>query len=98
MGVMEGGGVAVAGIMGVATLLGGVSNEDVGVTSFLQGEAEELSGVTAGVVVFVGAVVPVGAAAAVLIKGAAAVVVGVAEGTNGLALALRADPTANVGG
>lgn len=35
MGVMEGGGVAVARIVGVATLLEGVSNGDVGVTLVL---------------------------------------------------------------
>lgn len=95
--MMEGGGVAVAGLMGVATLFRGVSIGDVGVAKFLQGEAEELRVMTAGVVVDAAAVVPVGGAV-VLTTGVAAVEVGVAEGTKGLASTLRADPTANVVG
>lgn len=103
-GVMEEGRLAVAGLMGAATFLGGVSGGGVGVASFLKGEAEELRGV-AEVVVDAAAVVPVEVAAAVLTTGVAAVVLGVAveemsvaEGTKGLASTLRADPPANVGG
>lgn len=88
--MMDGEGVAVAELKVVATPFGGVSDDDVGVASFLQGEAEELRGV---------------AAAAVLTAGEGAVVLGVAvedtsvaEGTKGLASTLRDDPTAVIGG
>lgn len=68
-GVMDGAGVAVAELKGVATLLGGVSDDDVGVASFLQGVAEKLRGVDGP------AAVPL-TAAAVLKSGAASVVLG----------------------
>lgn len=97
-GVMEGRGVAVAGLMGEATLSGGVSIGDNRVAKFLQGEAEELRVVTAGVVVVDAvAVVPVGAAVVQTTRVAAVEVI-VAEGMKGLASTLRADPTANVVG
>lgn len=95
--MMEGRGVAVAGLMAVATLSGGVSIGDNRVAKFLQGEAEELRVVTAGVVVDAVAVVPVGAAVVQTTRVAAVEVI-VAEGMKGLASTLRADPTANVVG
>lgn len=50
-GVMERGVVVTVGLMGVATLLGGVCSGDAGVAKFLTGKAEELRGVTAGMAV-----------------------------------------------
>lgn len=91
----EGGWVTIAGLMAMATLLGGVSSGDVAVANFLQGEPGDLRGMTAGVVVVdAEAVVP----GVVLTKGVGAVIASVAEGMKGLALTSRADPTANVGG
>lgn len=99
-----GGGVAVAELVGVATVWGGVSAGDVGVASFLLGEAEELRGV-AVVAVDPAAACAIEAAGAVIAMEVAAVVLGVAAedmsmaaGTKGLASTLRADPTAVVGG
>lgn len=101
-GVMGGGGVATAELNGVATLLGGVADDDgAGVASFLKGEGEELR-VMAGVVVGAADALPVKAAAAVVLKaGDAAVMLedmSVAEGTKGLASTLRADLTVVVEG
>lgn len=99
--MMEGGGVAE--LRGVATLFGGVSDDDdAGLASFLQGAAEELKRGVAETVVDVGALVPVEAAAPVLAIGLAELQVAVedmseAEGTKGLASTLRADPTAAAG-
>lgn len=97
--MMEGGGVVVTWLIGVATVLGGVSGSDVGVA--LQGEAEELRGM-AEVVVY--AVDPVEAAAGIMtgtdsVKLCVAVEdMRIAEGTKGLASTLRADPAASVAG
>lgn len=75
-------------VMGVTTLLGGVSDNAVRVASFLQEEAEGLKGMAKVVADWIAAVEPS--------------VVGedksVAMGTNGLASTLRADPTAVAGG
>lgn len=86
-GVMEGRGVAVAWLTGGATLLGGVTCDDVGLPSFLQGGAEELRGMAEGIV-----------GTSAVLPGKAKEDMSVAEGTKGLASTLRADPTANVGG
>lgn len=93
--MMERGVVVVTvGLMGVATLLGGVSSGDAEVAKFLTGEAEELRGVTAGMAV-VDAVqaVPTGVVAATLTV-MAAVIAGEAEGTKGLASTLSVDVAA----
>lgn len=55
-GVMERGGVAAAGQMTVAVLLGAVSNADVGALSLLQAEAGEVRDGTDGGEVFTEAV------------------------------------------
>lgn len=94
--MMEGGGVAE--LRDTATLLWGVSNDDVAVASFLQEAAEEQRGV-AVVILDAGPV----AAFAVLtlaseIIGVPMVDISVAEGTKGLALMLRTDPPAVFGG
>lgn len=94
----EGGWVTIAGLMAMATLLGGVSSGDVAVANFLQGEPGDLRGMTAAVVVVDAEAVVPGVVSVVLTKGVGAVIVSVAEGMKGLALTSRADPTANVGG
>lgn len=90
-GVMERGVVVVVevvsvGLMGVATLLGGVSSEEAGVATLIPGIAEEVKAVTAGGV----AVVVVVAADAVRVV-ATTQTIGEAEGTKGLASTLSVD-------
>lgn len=86
-GLMERGVAVVVsiGLMGVATLLGGVSSEEAGVAKLLPGIAEELKAVTTG-----GVAVVVVAASAVSVV-AVTQTVGEAVGTKGLASALSVD-------
>lgn len=84
--------VASFGLMGVATLLGGVSSGEADVAKVLPGIAEELEGVSAGggVAVVVVAADAVRVVAATLTVGTA-VTAGEAEGTKGLASTLSVD-------
>lgn len=89
--MMERGGVVVlvvvsVGLMGVATLLGGVSSEEAGVATPLPGTAEEVKAVTAG-----GVAEEVVVAANAVRVVAATQTVGEAEGTKGLASTLSVD-------
>lgn len=93
VGMMEGGGMAVDKLSGLATLLGEVSSGDVRVVFFLKVEAEELRDMTDGEVVDAEAVVPAGTA--ILINGEAGALVHTAEGMKGFTLTLWDGPTAN---